>query len=153
MTTTRRATSVAFILGVAYLGAALFGFIPVALSPPAADAPELRVHALHGQVFGLFHVNLLHTLVHLAIGAWGILAAAGALSVGIFLRSIAVFYGALAVMGLIPGLNTMWGFVPIHGHDVWLHGATALVAGGFGFRMPAARGADRVPPGTHAAGR
>ena len=36
-------------------------------------------------------------------------------------KGLAVIYGVLAVMGLIPGLNTMFGLVPIHSHDVWLH--------------------------------
>lgn len=43
------------------------------------------------------------------------------------------FYGALAVMGLIPGLDTLFGLVPIFGHDVWLHAVTAAAAVYFGW--------------------
>jgi hypothetical protein len=46
---------------------------------------------------------------------------------------MAVLYGGLAVMGLIPGLNTLFGLVPLFGHDVWLHAGTAAIAAYFGF--------------------
>ena len=48
-------------------------------------------------------------------------------------RAVAVIYALLAVMGLIPGLNTTFGLVPIYGHDVWLHALLAIVAAYFGF--------------------
>jgi hypothetical protein len=37
-------------------------------------------------------------------------------------------------MGLIPGLNNLFGFIPLHGHDVWLHAGTAAIAAYFGWR-------------------
>ena len=52
----------------------------------------------------------------------------------VYARALAVFYGLLAVLGLIPAMNTLFGLVPIHGHDVWLHAGTALVAAYFGWR-------------------
>ena len=36
-------------------------------------------------------------------------------------------------MGLIPGLNTTFGLIPIFGNDVWLHALTALIAAYFGW--------------------
>lgn len=51
-----------------------------------------------------------------------------------FARSIAVFYGVLALMGMIPQLNTVFGWLPIQGNDIWLHAATATVAAYFGWR-------------------
>ena len=36
-------------------------------------------------------------------------------------------------MGLIPGLNTVFGLIPLHGHDVWLHLILAAAAGYFGW--------------------
>jgi hypothetical protein len=50
-----------------------------------------------------------------------------------FTYGLTIFYGALAVMGLIPVLNTTFGLIPIFGHDVWLHALTALAA--FGARQ------------------
>jgi hypothetical protein len=51
-----------------------------------------------------------------------------------FARALAILYGLLAVLGLIPGLNTLFGMVPLHGHDVWLHAGTAMIAAYFGWR-------------------
>ena len=46
---------------------------------------------------------------------------------------LAIAYAALMVFGLIPGLNTLFGLVPLYGHDVWLHAVLAAVAAYFGF--------------------
>jgi hypothetical protein len=124
----------ALIFGIAYLGAGLLGMIPAALLPPPADAPTTTFAVLYGYLLGLFPVNILHSAVHLAIGAWGIAAWRGTANPAVYARSIAIFYGALAVMGLIPGMKTLFGILPIHGHDVWLHAGSALIAAYFGWR-------------------
>lgn len=133
----------ALIFGIAYLGAGLLGLVPAALMPPPADAPPTTFTLLYGYLLGLFPVNLLHSAVHIAIGAWGLAAWRGSANPHVFARSLAIFYGALAVMGLIPGMNTMFGLLPMHGHDVWLHAGTALVAAFFGWRRAAAMSFER----------
>lgn len=129
----------AMIFGIIYLVVGVAGFIPALLTPPAGETPRLAVDTLHGNLLGLFPVNILHTLVHLAIGIWG-LAAARTLGASVYYaRGLAIIYAILAVMGLIPGLNTMFGLVPLHSHDIWLHAGTALIAAYFGFaKKPAA---------------
>jgi len=124
----------ALIFGIAYLGAGLLGLIPAALMPPPADAPPTHFTLLYGYLLGLFPVNILHSAVHIAIGAWGLMAWRGMASAKVFARSLTLFYGALAVMGLIPGMNTLFGLLPMHGHDVWLPAGTAAVAAYFGWR-------------------
>jgi Domain of unknown function (DUF4383) len=123
----------ALILGIAYLAAGVLGLIPAALMPPPTEAPPTTVTLLYGYLLGLFPVNVLHSAVHLAIGAWGLAAWHGMASPPVYARSLAIFYGALALMGLIPGMNTLFGILPLHGHDVWLHAATAAVAAYFGW--------------------
>jgi hypothetical protein len=124
----------ALIFGIAYLGAGLLGLIPAALMPPPADAPPTTFAVMYGYLLGLFPVNILHSAVHIAIGAWGLMAWRGNASPQVFARSLALFYGVLAVMGLIPGMNTLFGILPMHGHDVWLHAGTAAIAAYFGWR-------------------
>ena len=124
----------ALLFGMAYLSIGLLGLIPAALMPPPADAPRTDFTVLYGYLLGLFPVNLLHSAVHLSIGLWGIVSWRGIVSPKVYARSLAVFYSALAVMGLIPGMNTLFGMLPIHGHDVWLHAGTAAVAAYFGWR-------------------
>ena len=139
------ARNFALVIGIIYLAVGVLGFVPVALTPPPPDAPEVGLRAFHGYLLGLFPVNLLHNLVHIAIGAWGIAAARSMSGARTYSKGLAVIYGVLAVMGLIPGLNTVFGLVPIHGHDVWLHAATAIVAAYFGWSArAAATGSDKA---------
>jgi hypothetical protein len=123
----------ALILGIVYLIVGILGFFPAMLQPPGPAAPALGVDAGYGRLLGLFPVNVLHNVVHLGVGLWGLLAyrSVGG-SIG-FARGLAIFYGLLAVMGLIEGLNTTFGLIPIFGNDVWLHAVTALAAAYFGF--------------------
>jgi hypothetical protein len=129
-----RIATFALFLGLAYISAGVLGLVPAALLPAPADAPPTRYTALYGYLLGLFPVNALHSIVHLGIGVWGVVAWRRVASPKFFARVLAVFYGVLAVLGLIPGVNTLFGLLPIHGHDVWLHAGTALVAAYFGWR-------------------
>jgi hypothetical protein len=126
----------ALIFGIVYLGVGILGFLPGITSPPPADAPQLAVHTGYGYLLGLFPINLLHNLVHLALGAWGIVAYSSFPAARTYARGLTIIYGLLALMGLFPGLNTVFGLVPIFSHDVWLHGLTALVALYFGWMAP-----------------
>jgi hypothetical protein len=128
----------ALILGIAFLLVGVLGFIP-GMTHMHADAPNLAVEGPgHGYLLGLFHVNVLHNIVHLVFGVWGVAAYTSFSASRVYARSVAVIYGILAVMGLIPGLNTTFGLIPIHGHDVWLHALIALAAAYFGFTFAVA---------------
>jgi hypothetical protein len=126
----------ALFIGIAYLSAGLLGLIPAALNPPPPDAPPMRFTDLYGYLGGVFPVNVLHSVVHVVIGVWGLAAWHGhsLRNLKLYARTLAVLYGLLAVMGLIPGLNTVFGLLPLHGHDVWLHAVTAAIAAYFGWR-------------------
>ena len=119
------------IYGIAFLVVGVAGFIPGVTQPH--DHPELALEAGSGLLFGLFPVNALHNLVHLVFGAWGLFAARGFGSAQIYARAVAIIYGVLTLMGLIPATNTTFGLVPIYGHDVWLHALLAAIAAYFGF--------------------
>lgn len=121
----------AIVFGVVFLLAGIAGFIP-GLSP-AHEHPGLTVQAMSRLALGLFPVNLLHNLIHLAFGFWGLAAARSFTASRLYARVVAIAYGLLTVMGLIPVLNTVFGLVPIYGNDVWLHALLAIVAAYFGF--------------------
>ncbi|MCA1604997.1 MAG: DUF4383 domain-containing protein [Acidobacteria bacterium] len=124
------------VVGIVFLLAGLLGFIDALKSLPPTDAPTLSVSAGYGYLFGLFPVNMLHNFVHLGIGVWGLTSSRNYPAARTFAYGLMIFYGALAVMGLIPVLNTTFGLIPIFGHDVWLHALTALAAAYF-WRAPA----------------
>ena len=132
----------ALVAGIAFIVIGFLGFVPGLTMMPDAGSPPLAVNAAHGRLFGLFPVNALHNLVHIALGVWGLVAYAQG-TARTFARGTAIIYGLLTVMGLIPALNTTFGFVPIYGHDVWLHGLIAVVAAYFGW-APEPVGATRT---------
>src|SRR5262249_11993735 len=125
-----------------FLVAGLLGLVPALLTPPPADAPPTTFTLLYGYLVGLFPVNVAHSIVHLAVGVWGIAAWRGA-NPALFARGLALLYGALTVMGTIPQLNTLFGWIPIYGNDVWLHGMTAAIAAWFGWRGEVTRAEQR----------
>lgn len=124
----------ALIFGIVYLVLGLLGLVPALLRPPPPDAPPTQFTLLYGYLLDIFPVNVLLSAVHLATGALGIGAWRGMANPLVYARSIALFFGALAVMGLIPGMNTLFGVMPIYGHNVWLHAASAAIAAYFGWR-------------------
>jgi len=124
----------ALIVGIAFTAAGILGFIPALVTEPPAGSPDLNVEIGHGRLLGLFPINALHNVVHMIIGVWGLAAYRGAPRTAVtYARSLAIFYGALAILGFFPGGNTLFGLVPIYSHDIWLHAATALAAAYFGW--------------------
>ncbi len=143
----------ALIFGIIFLVVGIAGFIPglVTYTAPVADtapdaAPAADMLHQHGYLLGLFPVNFLHNLFHIAWGVFGLATYRSFSNARLFARATAIVYGLLTVMGLIPGLNTLFGLLPLYGNDIWLHALLALIAAYFGFARPAEtrhRGHDR----------
>ena len=115
----------AMIFGVVFLLVGLAGlFVPDGMGMEADMETT-------GRVLGLFPVNLLHNLVHLVFGAWGIGAARGHGASRAYGRAGAVIY--LLLVGLAFVTPTLFGLVPIGSHDIWLHFVLALGLGYIGF--------------------
>lgn len=125
--------SFALVAGIIFAIVGVLGFFPGLRTYPLATTHHLSVDSGAGYLFGLFPVNVLHNLVHLLIGIWGILASGRFDASRAFSRSIAVIYAVLTVFGFIPGLNNLFGLVPLWGNDIWLHALTAIVAAAFGW--------------------
>jgi hypothetical protein len=123
----------ALVWGILFLLIAASGVIPGLWQPAGPEHPDLAVDAMHGDAAGLFPVNILHNLIHAAFGVWGILAARNWDSAKTYARSVAIIYAVFMIMGLIPGLDTTFGLVPLHGNDVWLHLLLFAPAAYFGF--------------------
>lgn len=119
------------IAGIVFVAIGLLGYVPafVTYAPTPSNDPFLA----HGMLFGIFPVNGIHNLLHVGFGIWALAVWKNVKRARIFCRSNAVIYGLLAVAGFIPGLNTLWGLLPMYGHDIWLHAVIALATGYFGF--------------------
>lgn len=132
------------VFGIIYVIVGIMGFLPGLVSP-LVDTTGLAVTTGYGRLLGIFPVNLMHNIVHIGVGIWGILAARDFLmSVG-FAKVNAVLFGILAVLGIIPATNMLFGLAPLYGSDVVIHAATAAVAAYFGFAAPAHRGETHAP--------
>jgi hypothetical protein len=123
----------ALIYGIVFLLVGIAGFIPGLVTPMTPEDPDLAVTAGAGHLFGLFPVNVLHNIVHLAFGVWGLMAWRGVAASISYARGVAVIYAVLFVMGFVPGLWTTFGLIPLHGNDIWLHLVLAAVAAYFGY--------------------
>jgi hypothetical protein len=138
------ARRLALILGIGFLLIGASGFIP-GMTPPHTH-PDVSVTSGLGLALSLFPVNILHNIVHLLFGVWGILAARSFSGARAYGKAVAIIYAVFAVMGLIPAMNlhTTFGLVPLYGHDVWLHVLLAAIGAYIGF---AGRDED-VPTGS-----
>ncbi|MDB5395842.1 MAG: hypothetical protein JWM91_3348 [Rhodospirillales bacterium] len=116
----------ALIVGIIYLLVGLAGLVPGLLVAMPED--PLRIETLHGRLFGLFPVNIVHDGIHILVGLWGIAAFRNFEGAKIYARSLAVIFGILTVMGFFPMLNRTFGLAPIHGPDVAIHAATAVLS-------------------------
>lgn len=122
----------ALVFGIIYVLVGILGFVP-GLATHTPDMQHPAIDTAHGYLLGLFPINLMHNLVHIAIGAWGILSSRTVPAARTFGRGLAIIYALLAILGFFPGTNMLFGLAPIHGHDIWLHAGSALVAAYFGF--------------------
>lgn len=131
----------ALVFGIIYLLVGILGFVP-GINQHSADLHPISVEMAHGRLFGLFPVNAMHNLVHILIGLWGILASRSIGGARLYAQALALIYGLLAILGLIPATDELFGLAPIYSHDIWLHAGSAIIAAYFGF---VARNTDGLP--------
>jgi hypothetical protein len=126
----------AMIFGVVFLAIGILGFgvVPSLLEGHSGTGSMMEAEGL---LFGLFHVNALHNIVHILFGLWGLAASRSASGAVGYFRVVAVIYALLAILGLIPQTNAGFGDGLAHlvlgGHNVYLHAALAAVAAFFGW--------------------
>ena len=126
------------IFGLVYLLVGILGFIPL---PPILDSPGTIQGLLapfqpfNGFLLGLFAVNWLHNVVHIAIGAAGLASYRSPAGAKSYATGIGVLYLLLFVIGLI--LPTAFGLVPLFGvGDLGLHLVSGAVALAIGLASP-----------------
>lgn len=112
----------ALIFGVVLLAVGLLGFIP-------ALVPD-------GKLLGIFAVDSLHNLIHIATGLAGIGAyVAGGRAPKVYFQVFGVVYAIVTLVGLLQG-DTVLGLIPINLADNLLHIAITALALYLGFAAP-----------------
>ena len=131
----------ALIFGWAFVGVGVLGFLVTGAS--MEDDPLLAPRLL-----GLFPLNVMHNVVHLLLGVWGIASAGSFAASKSYAVGAGTIYLLLAVLGVFS--PSMFGMVPIGGNDIWLHllFGLPLLAIGLMAKRPEVivsdRGADRA---------
>lgn len=119
---------VAQVLGIVFILVAILGFVASGGSMDADPATAPRL-------LGLFAVNVLHNVVHLLLGVWGLLAARSFSGARTYGMVGGIAYIALAALGLVT--PDTFGLIPIGGHDIWLHALLGVVLAAVGFTAKA----------------
>jgi hypothetical protein len=117
-----------------------WGFIVVGIAGFLASGFSMEAnHQLAPRLLGIFPVNLVHNIVHLLFGAWGVAASRSFGPARSYLIGAGIIYLLLAAVGyLVPD---GFGLVPLGGADVGLHMflALALLLAGLASRAPTTR--------------
>jgi hypothetical protein len=126
------------VFGAVFLLVGVLGFVPGINHMHHDPASEGLIVGGpgHGNLLGLFHVNVLHNAVHILFGIWGLVAGGSWSASRLYFRGVGVIYAVLAILGVIgvAKINKTFGLIPIEGWDVGLH-AVLSIAGlilGFG---------------------
>ena len=122
MTTTLQ--KLAGVFGVIFILVAILGFI----SPGGL---VMTMDPTTGMVLGVFPVNLLHNIVHIAFGIWGLIASRTWSGSKTFFTAGGIIYAVLTVAGFLS--PTGFGLVPLGGADIWLHGVLAVAMLAIGY--------------------
>ncbi len=135
----------------AYFAGALLLLLAIAGNiPPLVEIEDdpLRVAAGVGgaHLFGLFPVSIGLSLIHAALGMWGLYGGSRIGRAIRFARGAALIFAALLVMGMIPGFDQLFGIAPLYGNNLLLHGLLALFSFLFGWLYSLRRGTTLAPP-------
>ena len=121
---------ITLLIGITFFGLGIAGFIPGLVTLPAnavsAGAPlgaeDIPLTAGtnyldgfvrgFGYLFGLFPTNTLHNILHVVLGAIGIYSATGSNGTYNYNRFCAVFLPLVALLGLLPATNALFGANP-----------------------------------------
>jgi hypothetical protein len=120
----------AWTFGIVFIIIGILGFVPSLTSG--------------GLLFGVFSVDVMHNIVHLASGILAILAVrSGARYTLLYFKVFGIVYAIVTVLGFLEG-DTILGLMTINMADNVLHLVIAVVAlwAGFGAKTDA-----RVQPG------
>lgn len=114
---------VALVFGIVFLLVGILGLVSAGGMEMGAENPAL--------LLGLFPVNLLHNVVHILFGVWGLVASRSFAGAKMYAQTVGVIYIVLAVLAFVT--PTTFGLIPIGGNDIWLHALFGIVLAGVGF--------------------
>lgn len=139
----------ALVGGIVMLALGILAFVP-GLNQFPAGMPVLNVEESYGLFLGYFPMNIFNKVALIALGLAGVWASQAknrSLPASIqYSRWVFLVTGVLAILGLFPQTNTLFGYWPLFGATFWEHAVFAVVAAYYGFMLT-----SKVPeaPGRH----
>jgi hypothetical protein len=109
----------AFLVGVVFLAVGVLGFVPGVTTN--YDSLGFVGHESEAKLLGIFQVNILHNLVHVAFGVAGLAAAATWAGSRLYLIGGGIVYLVLWLYGVAIDLDSAANFVSLNTADNWLH--------------------------------
>lgn len=125
--------TLAWIFAVVFIAVGVLGFVPGLTND--------------GMLLGMFEVDPLHNIIHLASGILAALAAWGSASyASLYFKVFGVVYAIVTVVGFVQG-DSVLGLIGVNMADNVLHLAIAAVALWAGFGMKSASSAPAMGMG------
>jgi hypothetical protein len=115
----------AAVFGVVFILVAIIGFIA-----PGGMAMQPTDPATAAKALGMFPVNVLHNVVHLLFGIWGLAASRSWGGSKSFFTIAGGIYLVLTIVGFLSPSG--FGLVPLGGADLGLHAVFAIAMLGIG---------------------
>jgi 4-hydroxybenzoate polyprenyltransferase len=130
----------ATVVAAVFLVVGIAGFIPGLTTD--YDGMTFAGHESTAMLLGVFHVSILHNIVHLLFGIAGLTLARTTTGAVGFLIGGGAVYAVLWLYGLLINQETPANFVPVNNADNWLHLALAIgmIALGIALRRSSTRG-------------
>jgi hypothetical protein len=109
----------ALVVAAVFLLVGVLGFIPGITTE--YDGMTFAGHESTAMLLGVFHVSILHNIVHLLFGVVGLVLARTVSGATGFLIGGGIVYLVLLVYGLVVDHDSAANFVPLNAADNWLH--------------------------------
>jgi hypothetical protein len=142
-TATGPARTVATVIAAVFLLVGILGFIPGVTTD--YDGMTFAGPESTAMLLGVFHVSILHNIIHLLFGVVGLIMARSVTGATGFLVGGGVVYLLVWLYGLIINLDSTANFVPVNTADNWLHLLLGVVMVGLGVAL------RRAPAGARTA--
>ena len=109
----------AMVVAAVFLLVGILGFVPGITTE--YDGMTFAGHHSTAMLLGVFHVSILHNIVHLLFGVAGLALARTVGGASAFLIGGGAVYLVLWVYGLVIDMDSAANFVPLNTADNWLH--------------------------------
>jgi hypothetical protein len=127
----------AMAVAAVFLLVGILGFIPGVTTE--YDGMAFAGHESTAMLLGVFHVSILHNLVHALFGIVGLVLARTTSGAFGFLVGGGAVYLVLWIYGLLIDHDSAANFVPVNNADNWLHLILGIAMIGLGFALRRAR--------------